>query len=110
MKKNRNVTKVIKVFFASLLSVSVVLSCACQKISCGPEPTQRPGDNLQAVPTEAPEKPMQEILDSLSEVEFTEAKNVILFIGDGMGKNHSPATKAILPFAPARHISSKDSR
>lgn len=47
-------------------------------------------------PTTTPEPTMQDILNSLGDIEFTDAKNVILFIGDGMGENHIPATKAIL--------------
>lgn len=71
----------------SVVLVTVILmTCACSGKKAENSPP----------PTATPEPSMQQILDSLGSVEFTDAKNVILFIGDGMGKNHINATKAII--------------
>ena len=92
MKKHNLFTKILAV----LMALMFLFACGCQK-----DVTETPSDKpSEAAPTEAvtpePEKPIQDVLASLGEIEFTKAKNVILFIGDGMGVNHIDATKAIL--------------
>lgn len=78
-----------------LALVMLLLLCACAPAG----KTNSDGTNAptsEPEPTEAPETPMIDILKSLGSIEFTDAKNVILFIGDGMGQYHIPATDAIL--------------
>ncbi len=90
-------SKFSKKLLALLLTSVMVVLCACaqdNKESNGggsADQTDAPSE-----PTPEPETPMIDILKSLGSVEFTDAKNVILFIGDGMGQNHIPATDAIL--------------
>ena len=61
---------------------------------CGSKP-QDGGATLPPAASATPEKETIDYLNELTEIEFTQAKNVILFIGDGMGMNHIPATDAI---------------
>lgn len=86
--------KFAKVFVSILMIASMLLATACgdskETATIAPESTPAP------TTTVTPEPTMQDILNSLGDIEFTDAKNVILFIGDGMGVNHIPATKAIL--------------
>ncbi|MBQ8164631.1 MAG: alkaline phosphatase [Clostridia bacterium] len=84
------VKKFLKSFTALMLLLSVLLTCSCGE--------KNKGDTVSPSlsPSPSPEVSMQAILDSLGDIEFTDAKNVILFIGDGMGENHIAATKAIL--------------
>ena len=78
----------------TMIFVAFMLLIAC---GCGGNNNEKPTDMpATAEPTPEPQKTTQEILDSLGSIEFTEAKNVILFIGDGMGVNHIDATKEIL--------------
>ncbi len=63
---------------------------------CASDP-KKEGNATQSPATATPE-PVKETIDYLKElgnVEFTKAKNVILFIGDGMGPYHIEATDAI---------------
>ena len=51
---------------------------------CGSKP-QDGGATLPPAASATPEKETIDYLNELTEIEFTQAKNVILFIGDGMG-------------------------
>lgn len=81
-----------KKLLALLLAFIMLMLCAC---SAG---GNTPANNTEAPaePTPEPETPMIDILKSLDSIEFTDAKNVILFIGDGMSQYHIPATDTIL--------------
>ena len=76
------IKNVVKFSLSLALIMSILLTTACgdskETVIETPAPT----------PTVSPEPTMQDILNSLGEVEFTDAKHVILFIGDGMGENH----------------------
>lgn len=62
---------------------------------CGSKPQGRAERRFRRAASATPEKETIDYLNELTEIEFTQAKNVILFIGDGMGMNHIPATDAI---------------
>lgn len=79
--------KFIKKSVIILLAAMLLLLSACGGNGNNAAATAEP-----AAPTAEPEESMQTILDSIANVEWGEAKNVILFIADGMGKNHIPAT------------------
>lgn len=89
----------IKKIFAVILAIIMIFLCACGKSGENTNSaTDAPATTQSAAPivTEAPaEESMQDILDALSTTEFKSAKNVILFMGDGMGNNHVPATDEI---------------
>lgn len=106
MKKN--------VFLKIAVSLLLALMMAVLSVSCtnSNDNSKNAGDETKAPvsdPTDEPvsetEEPtpeptpapvsMEEILAALSTLEFGEVKNVILYIGDGMGQNHVPATDAI---------------
>ncbi len=78
----------LKIAVSALLVIVLLAMTACGGEK-KPQPTEEP-----AAPTAEPQADMQTILDSLGTMEWKEAKNVILFIGDGMGKNHIPAAVA----------------
>lgn len=61
---------------------------------CGASPQNGEATNPPASSI-APAKETIDYLNELGHIEFTQAKNVLLFIGDGMGMNHIKATDAI---------------
>ena len=87
----------LKAFSAFLLAALMLFMVSCAG-NGGVKPTADPQNTDPSAteePTEAPQTPMEEILAALGSIQFGEIKNVILFIGDGMGMNHVPATDAI---------------
>ncbi|MBP1587079.1 MAG: alkaline phosphatase [Clostridia bacterium] len=92
--KKKNILKALS---ALLLAALMLFTVSCADTSVD-KPTEAPKDTeapTAEAPTEAPVTPMEEILAALGSLEFGEIKNVILYIGDGMGMNHVPATDAI---------------
>ena len=88
--------KLLKIVFAAVLAGIMIFAAACTTtpqpdVTTAPEVTEAPTEE----PTEEPITPMEEILAALASTEFKDCKNVILYIGDGMGQNHAPATDAI---------------
>ncbi len=61
---------------------------------CGASPQNGEATNPPASSI-APAKETIDYLNELGHIEFTQAKNVLLFIGDGMGMNHIKATDVI---------------
>lgn len=102
MKKNVLLKMILSLVLAFVMTVSVV-ACGTGGKKDNPkdsDPTATPSATEDATeePTPTPEAtpvPMEDILAALSSLQYGEVKNVILFIGDGMGKNHVPATDAI---------------
>ena len=96
MKKNV-LFKIIFAFVLALIMTASVISCTTNSNNGG-EPTKAPENEPTVEPTEEPTPaptPIEDILASLASLEYGEVKNVILYIGDGMGQNHVPATDAI---------------
>ncbi|MBP5312887.1 MAG: alkaline phosphatase [Clostridia bacterium] len=90
--KNVLLKSISLIILAVIMTVSFV---ACQT-DVTPQPTEAPATEAPTeVPTEIPVTPMEQILAELATLQFGEIKNVILYIGDGMGQNHVPATDAI---------------
>lgn len=91
------------VLLKSISAVLLVLVMAVCMISCDTtvdpsKPTEAVSDPTEAAteaPTAEPVTPMEDILAALASLEYGEVKNVILYIGDGMGQSHVPATDAI---------------
>lgn len=83
--------RVLKKISGFALAAVLLFSCACAT-----EKTQDPANSAE--PSPAPATAQKETIDylkALGSVEFTKAKNVILFIGDGMSMYHIAATDAI---------------
>jgi len=85
--------KTIKIIISLLLVMLLLASCTPAVTPV--DPTEVPTEAPTAEPTAEPEKPMEEILAELQSMQFTSSKNVIVFIADGCGQNHVPATDAI---------------
>ena len=83
---------VIKKLSGAILAATLLFSYGCGKT---PSPDDNKNTQSPATATAAPQKDTLSYLKDLSNVEFTKAKNVILFIGDGMGMYDIPATVAI---------------
>lgn len=83
----------LKSIIAILLTAVLLLSAACggNESAKKTDPTQQPTE----APTEEPVTPMEDILAALGTLDISNVKNVILYIGDGMGQNHVPAADAI---------------
>ena len=87
----------LKAFSALLLAALMLFMVSCTG-GGGVGPTADPqgtAPEATEAPTEEPVTPMEDILAALADLQFGEIKNVILYIGDGMGTNHVPATDAI---------------
>lgn len=121
MKKNVLLKILVSLVLAVAMMVSVV-ACTTNESKDEPEPTannptsaptNEPTPEPSPTPAETP-VPMDDILAALSSLQYGEVKNVILFIGDGMGQNHVPATdlitggryngKLALEFLPSKGI------
>ena len=73
-----------------VLAAAMLITCSCN--------TDKKSDGGATQPPVASPTPVKETIEYLKElgnIEFTKAKNVILFIGDGMGQYHIEATDAI---------------
>ena len=91
---NSKIKKILRNTLSLLMAMLLLVSFGCDGTG-NTDPTAEPTEAPTEEPTEEPGPTMEEILAALSTTEFTSAKNVILFIGDGMGQNHVPATDAI---------------
>lgn len=77
------------------LSGFVLTAAMLFTYGCAADKTNEGGATEPPAASPTPAKETIEYLQNLGNVEFTKAKNVILFIGDGMGLHHIAATDAI---------------